>query len=67
MKCPRNESSPGDSWFVGGDIGYTISDISFKLGVEYGAGTSYNYDDSYYKTSDSGAGLWIVPSVSVAW
>ena len=62
-----NAAEFNDSWFVGADIGYTISDISFKLGVEYGAGTSYNYDDSYYKTSDSGAGLWIVPSVSVAW
>ena len=56
-----------DSWFIGADVGYTVRNITFQLGIEYGAGTSYSYDDTYYKTSNAGAGLWIVPSISVAW
>ena len=62
-----NAAEFADSWFVGADVGYTVKSVTFKLGLEYGAGASYNYDDNYYKTGDSGAGLWIVPSISVAW
>ena len=47
-----------NEFFVGGDIGYTISGMTFKLGVEYAAADSYNYDLS---------GLNIVPSVSFSW
>ena len=47
-----------NQYFVGGDIGYTISGMTFKLGVEYAAAGSYNYDLS---------GLNIVPSVSFSW
>ena len=47
-----------NQYFVGGDIGYTISGMTFKLGVEYAAADSYNYDLS---------GLNIVPSVSFSW
>ena len=47
-----------NEFFVGGDIGYTISGMTFKLGVEYAAAGSYNYDLS---------GLNIVPSVSFSW
>ena len=56
-----------DSWFIGADVGYSVKNVLFKLGLEYGAGSSWNYDDNYYRTGDSGAGLWIVPSISVAW
>ena len=50
-----------DSYFVGGDIGYTLSGVTFQLGIEYAAAVegnaSYNYDYN---------GLCIVPKVSVA-
>lgn len=62
-----NAAEFADSWYIGGDIGYTLANVTYKLGVEYGAGTSFNYNDSYYKTDNSGAGLWIVPSIAVAW
>ena len=47
-----------NQFFVGGDVGYTISGMTFQLGVEYAAGSSYNYDLS---------GLNIVPSVAFSW
>ena len=62
-----NAAEFGDSWFIGGDIGYTFANVTYQLGIEYGTGTSYNYADNYYKTNNSGAGLWIVPSIAVAW
>ena len=62
-----NAAEFADSWFIGADVGYTVKNVTFQLGLEYGAGTSYNYADNYYKTDDSGAGLWIVPSIAVAW
>ena len=48
----------GDTFFVGGDIGYTVSGVTFQLGVEYSASTAaFSYDE---------AGLSIVPQVKVA-
>ena len=61
-----NLSEFSDSWFIGGDVGYTLSNVTYKLGIEYGGGTSYAYDDNYYATNKTAAGLWIVPSISVA-
>ena len=61
-----NLSEFADSWYIGGDIGYTLSNVTYKLGIEYGGGTSYAYDDNYYATDKSAAGLWIVPSISVS-
>ena len=47
----------GDTVFVGGDIGYTLQNVTFKLGVEYAKGAAFSYDLP---------GLSIVPQVSVA-
>ena len=47
----------GDTVFVGGDIGYTLQNVTFKLGVEYAKGSAFSYDLP---------GLSIVPQVSVA-
>ena len=47
----------GDTVFVGGDIGYTLQNVTFKLGVEYAKGEAFSYDLP---------GLSIVPQVSVA-
>ena len=47
----------GDTVFVGGDIGYTLQNVTFKLGVEYAKGDAFSYDLP---------GLSIVPQVSVA-
>ncbi len=47
----------GDTFFVGGDIGYTVSGVTFQLGVEYAAGDAFSYDET---------GLSIVPQVKVA-
>ena len=47
-----------DTFFVGGDVGYTLSGMTFKLGLEYAARNSFNYDN---------AGFNIVPSVSFSW
>lgn len=47
-----------NEFFVGGNVGYVISGMTFNLGLEYSAGDSYNYDLK---------GLNIVPSVSFAW
>ena len=47
-----------NQFFVGGDIGYTISGMTFKLGIEYSEGTSKEYDLN---------GFNIVPSVSFSW
>ena len=47
------------SYFVGGNIGYTLSGVTYNLGIEYNEGNigAYNYDHE---------GLMIVPSVSVS-
>ena len=47
-----------NEFFVGGNVGYVISGMTFNLGLEYSAGAAYNYDLK---------GLNIVPSVSFAW
>ena len=47
----------GDTFFVGGDVGYTVSGVTFQLGVEYAAGGAFSYDET---------GFSIVPQVSVA-
>ena len=51
----------GDTFFVGGDVGYTIKDVTLALGIEYAGtganGGAYNYDYT---------GLSIVPKVSVS-
>ena len=44
--------------FVGGEVGYTLSGMAFKLGVEYSVGAAKEFDLP---------GLNIVPSVSFAW
>ena len=46
-----------DTFFVGGDVAYTVSGVTFKLGVEYSQDSSFNYDNT---------GLVIVPSVGVS-
>ena len=50
-----------DTFFVGGDVGYTIKDVTLALGIEYAGtganGGAYNYDYT---------GLSIVPKVSVS-
>ena len=48
-----------DTYFVGGNIGYTLNNVKYNLGVEYNQGnwSAINYD---YE------GLMIVPSVSVS-
>ena len=50
-----------ESWYVGATGGYTVSNITFQLGLEYANNTSYKYDG----TSDNG-GFWIVPSIKIA-
>ena len=35
------------SFFVGGDIGYAVSGVTFKLDVEYSAsGDAFSYDEA---------------------
>ncbi len=50
-----------DTFFVGGDIGYTVKNVTFQLGLEYAGtgvgGAAYNYDYT---------GLSIVPQIKVA-
>lgn len=46
-----------DTYYVGAEGTYTISSVTFGLGLEYAESSSYNYD---------GKGLWIVPSVSIS-
>ena len=59
-------SHADESWYLGGNVGYEVSGVTFKLGLEYGAGASYAYDDNYWNDEEqSGKGLWIVPSISV--
>lgn len=59
-------SHADESWCLGGNVGYEVSGVTFKLGLEYGAGASYAYDDNYWNDEEqSGKGLWIVPSISV--
>lgn len=57
----NNLTKFADTFFVGGDIGYTLKNVTFALGVEYAATTAgngaYNYDYN---------GLSIVPKVSVS-
>ncbi len=47
----------GDTFYVGGDIGYTVKNVTFQLGLEYAAGDAFSYDLP---------GLSIVPQISVA-
>lgn len=57
----NNLTKFADTYFVGGDIGYTLKNVTFALGIEYAATTvgngAYNYDYN---------GLSIVPKVSVS-
>ena len=48
-----------DSYFVGGNIGYTLNGVKYNLGVEYNQG---NWNGIHYDYE----GLLIVPSVSVS-
>ena len=61
-------ATAGNNWFVGGNVGYTVSGITFNLNVEYGASQSFSWIDSTdaFTKGGAGAGLWIVPSVKVA-
>ncbi len=45
-----------NQFFVGGTVGYTLNTVTFKLGLEYAAGSAFDYDLP---------GLSIVPQVSV--
>ena len=47
------------SYFVGGNIGYTLSGVKYNLGIQYSEGNMGAYYYDY-------AGLMIVPSVSVS-
>lgn len=47
----------GDTYFVGGEVGYVVSGVTFKLGIEYSEGASLAYDN---------AGLVIIPSIGVS-
>ncbi len=53
----NNVTDFGNEFFVGGDIGYTVKNVTFQLGLEYAAGAADSYDL---------AGLSIVPQVKVA-
>ena len=55
-------SFSAEQWYVGATAGYTVSSITFQLGVEYANGKSYKYDG----TLDDDTGLWIVPSIKIA-
>lgn len=55
-------SFSAEQWYVGATAGYTVSSVTFQLGVEYANGKSYKYDG----TLDDDTGLWIVPSVKIA-
>ena len=56
------------NWYVGGNIGYTVSGITFKLNVEYGKSQSFSWMDDVngFTANPEKGGLWIVPSVKVA-
>ena len=56
------------NWYVGGNIGYTISGVTFKLNVEYGKSQSFSWMDNVdgFTPDSAKGGLWIVPSVKVA-
>ncbi len=59
------------NWFLGGNVGYTVSGITFNLNVEYGASQSISWIDGVDQfdgpsSEKNGAGLWIVPSIKVA-
>ena len=48
----------GDTFFVGGDIGYTVKTVTFQIGLEYAAGAKgFNYENN---------GFTVAPSVKVA-
>ena len=47
------------SYFVGGNVGYTLNGVKYNLGIQYSEGNSWAYYYDY-------AGLMIVPSVSVS-
>ena len=57
----NNLTEFADTYFVGGDIGYTLKNVTFQLGIEYAGtgvgGGAYNYDYT---------GLSIVPQVKVS-
>ena len=54
-------SFSAESWYVGATAGYTVSSVTFQLGLEYANNKSFKYDG----TRDDG-GFWIVPSVKIA-
>ena len=54
----NNLAEFADTYYIGGDVGYTISGMTFKLGIEYSEGDSKEYDLD---------GFNIVPSVSFSW
>ena len=54
----NNLAKFADTYYIGGDVGYTISGMTFKLGIEYSEGDSKEYDLD---------GFNIVPSVSFSW
>ena len=54
-------SFSAESWYVGATAGYTVSSVTFQLGLEYANNKSFKYDG----TADDG-GFWIVPSVKIA-
>ena len=46
-----------DTYYLGAEVYYTLSSLTFGLGIEYAESSSYNYQ---------GHGLWIAPSLSIA-
>ncbi len=46
------------TYFVGGEVGYTLANVTYTLGIEYSESKSLSYDN---------AGFVLVPSISVAW
>ena len=50
-----------ESWYVGAKAGYTVSTVTFQLGLEYANSKSFNYDGH----DDAKGGFWIVPSVKI--
>ena len=55
-------SFSAESWYVGATAGYTVSSVTFQLGLEYANSKSFKYDGH---DGDVG-GFWIVPSVKIA-
>ena len=54
-----NLAAFGDSFYVGGNVGYVLSGMTFNVGIEYSAPDAAKEFDL--------SGFNIVPSVSFSW